>query len=68
MADLEKAGRGQGGREIVMVGDDLWADIQGAQQAGLLGWLVRTGKFRQDVLDSSDVVPDRVIASVAELD
>ncbi len=68
VADLEKAGREQGGREIVMVGDDLWADIQGAQRAGLLGWLVRTGKFRQDVLDSSDIVPDRVIASVAELD
>ena len=51
-----------------MIGDDLWSDIQGAQRAGLLGWLVQTGKFRQDVLDSSDIVPDRVIASVAELD
>jgi HAD superfamily hydrolase (TIGR01458 family) len=56
------------GRMIVMVGDDLTADIQGAQRAGLQGWLVRTGKFRQDVLDASDIVPDRVIASVAELD
>ena len=57
-----------GGQPIVMVGDDLWSDIQGAQRAGLLGWLVQTGKFRQEVLDSSDIVPDRVIASVAELD
>jgi HAD superfamily hydrolase (TIGR01458 family) len=68
-ADLEAQTGGQAsGRAIVMVGDDLRADIAGAQQAGLAAWLVRTGKFRQDELDSSDIVPDRVIASVAELD
>ncbi len=50
---------------IAMIGDDLWSDIQGAQQAGLEGWLVRTGKFRQDELESGKVVPDRVIDSVA---
>jgi HAD superfamily hydrolase (TIGR01458 family) len=50
---------------VVMVGDDLWSDIQGAQQAGLEGWLVRTGKFRQDELESGMVTPDRVIDSVA---
>jgi ribonucleotide monophosphatase NagD (HAD superfamily) len=52
---------------VVMVGDDLWSDVYGAQQAGLGGWLVRTGKFRTDVLAESDVRPDRVIESVAEL-
>jgi len=50
---------------IVMVGDDLWSDIQGAQRAGLEGWLVRTGKFRQDELESGTVTPDRIIDSVA---
>jgi HAD superfamily hydrolase (TIGR01458 family) len=50
-----------------MVGDDLWNDVEGAQQAGLLGWLVRTGKFREDVLESSNVSPDRVIDSVEEV-
>jgi HAD superfamily hydrolase (TIGR01458 family) len=47
-----------------MVGDDLWADVAGAQGAGLQGWLVRTGKFRQDVLERSGVEPDRVLDSV----
>ena len=38
-----------------MVGDDLWSDVEGAQRAGLQGWLVRTGKFREDALrDSGD--------------
>ena len=50
-----------------MVGDDLWSDVQGAQRAGLQGWLVRTGKFREDVLRPGSVVPDRVLESVAAL-
>jgi HAD superfamily hydrolase (TIGR01458 family) len=52
---------------VVMVGDDLWGDIEGAHGAGLEAWLVRTGKFREDVYARSGIVADRVIASVAEL-
>ena len=51
----------------VMVGDDLWSDVQGAQRAGLEGWLVRTGKFREETLRGSGIVPERVLASVAAL-
>jgi ribonucleotide monophosphatase NagD (HAD superfamily) len=50
-----------------MVGDDLWSDVQGAQHAGLQGWLVRTGKFRPAALDAGEVIPDRVLESVAEV-
>ena len=52
---------------VAMIGDDLWSDVQGAQRAGLRGWLVQTGKFRPDVLAGGEVVPDRVLASVALL-
>ena len=55
------------GEAVAMVGDDLWSDVQGAQQAGLRGWLVQTGKFRSDVLARGEIVPDRVLASVALL-
>jgi phospholysine phosphohistidine inorganic pyrophosphate phosphatase len=54
-------------RTVAMVGDDLWSDVQGAQRAGLQGWLVRTGKFREDTLRASGITPDRILASVAEL-
>ncbi len=54
-------------QDVVMVGDDLWGDVEGAQRAGLTAWMVRTGKFRDDVVAQSGIVPDRVIASVAEL-
>lgn len=52
---------------VVMVGDDLWGDIEGAHGAGLAAWLVRTGKFREDVYARSGIVADGVIGSVAEL-
>lgn len=54
-------------REVVMVGDDLWGDVEGAQQAGLTAWMVRTGKFREEVVAASGITPDRIINSVAEL-
>jgi HAD superfamily hydrolase (TIGR01458 family) len=54
-------------KDVAMVGDDLWGDVEGAQRAGLTAWMVRTGKFRDDVVARSGIVPDRVISSVAEL-
>ena len=48
-----------------MVGDDLDADVAGAQRYGLKTVLVRTGKFRPDELERSTVVPDAVISSIA---
>jgi len=53
--------------DVVMVGDDLWGDVEGAQRAGLTAWMVRTGKFRDEVVANSGIVPDRIISSVAEL-
>ena len=50
-----------------MVGDDLWSDVQGAQRAGLQGWLVRTGKYRESALTESGIVPDLILDSVAVL-
>jgi HAD superfamily hydrolase (TIGR01458 family) len=53
--------------DIAMIGDDVWSDVRGAQEAGYQGWLVRTGKFRGEQLSESGVVPDRVLASVGEV-
>ena len=33
-----------------MVGDDVEADVGGAMDAGLAGILVRTGKYREDLV------------------
>jgi HAD superfamily hydrolase (TIGR01458 family) len=63
LASLGPAGAGP----AAMVGDDLWSDIEGAQRAGLAGWLVRTGKFRDHLLEQSGVRPDRILSSIAAL-
>ncbi|MGH7629843.1 MAG: HAD-IIA family hydrolase [Gemmatimonadales bacterium] len=65
VASMGLAPGAQGG--AVMVGDDLWSDIRGAQEAGLAGWLVRTGKYREETLAASGITPDRVLDSVADI-
>ena len=44
-----------------MIGDDIRTDIQGAMQCGMAGFLVRTGKFREDALVQSAVRPTRIL-------
>jgi HAD superfamily hydrolase (TIGR01458 family) len=62
LADL-----GLGAGDVVMIGDDVHHDVAGAQAAGIRGVLVKTGKYRDDLVARSGVVPDLVIESIAEL-
>jgi HAD superfamily hydrolase (TIGR01458 family) len=50
-----------------MVGDDIEADVAGAQRFGLRTVLVRTGKFRPDTVERGDVRPDGIVSSIAQL-
>src|SRR5438094_1944586 len=50
-----------------MVGDDIEADIAGAQAHGMKTVLVRTGKFRPDAVESGNVRPDGIVSSIAQL-
>jgi len=54
-------------REVAMIGDDIISDVGGAQDAGLRGILVKTGKYREEVTNRSPVNPDLVIDSIAQL-
>jgi len=49
--------------EVLMVGDDIEADIKGAQDAGLKAALVKTGKFQPSDLQRG-IVPDLVLNDV----
>jgi len=53
--------------QIAIIGDDIESDVGGGQAAGLQGVLVRTGKFRQQIVDHSLVNPDLIIDSIADL-
>jgi HAD superfamily hydrolase (TIGR01458 family) len=57
---------GTTGSNTIMVGDDIRGDIEGAQNAGMHGLLVRTGKFQTTDLDQG-VTPYDVIDSIADL-
>ncbi|MFH1499909.1 MAG: TIGR01458 family HAD-type hydrolase [Verrucomicrobiota bacterium] len=52
--------------DVIMVGDDIEGDVAGAQNAGIRGVLVRTGKFRESDLQRG-ITPDAVLASFATL-
>jgi HAD superfamily hydrolase (TIGR01458 family) len=46
--------------------DDLEDDVRGAKLFGMHTVLLRTGKFRPETLERSDVIPDMVISSIAQ--
>jgi ribonucleotide monophosphatase NagD (HAD superfamily) len=48
-----------------MVGDDIANDVVAAQDVGMIGVLVRTGKFRED--DLAAARPDHVLETVGDL-
>ena len=50
-----------------MIGDDLESDALGGKNAGGLGLLVRTGKFRAEQLEQSPAKPDAVLDSLGAL-
>jgi HAD superfamily hydrolase (TIGR01458 family) len=50
-----------------MVGDDIEADVAGAQRHGMKTILVRTGKFRPDAVERTNIRPDAIVSSIAQL-
>jgi len=58
---------GVGADRAAMVGDDVEADVGGAMDAGLAGILVRTGKYREDLVRESGIEPTATVDSIADL-
>ena len=50
-----------------MVGDDVETDIGGAMASGLAGVLVRTGKYREDLVRASGIEPTATVDSIADV-
>jgi HAD superfamily hydrolase (TIGR01458 family) len=53
--------------DAMMIGDDILTDVGGAQRLGMKGVLVKTGKYREDVANSSGVTPDLILESIADM-
>jgi HAD superfamily hydrolase (TIGR01458 family) len=52
---------------VAMIGDDVVNDVLGAQDAGLHGVLVQTGKYRREAVDAAPGDPEMTVASFAEV-
>ena len=50
-----------------MVGDNIKGDISGANNVGMQSILVKTGKYSEESLKRSEITPDFIINSVADL-
>jgi ribonucleotide monophosphatase NagD (HAD superfamily) len=50
-----------------MIGDDILTDVLGAQEMGMQGILVKTGKYREENAKNTGVKPDMVLESLADL-
>jgi len=53
--------------DVVMIGDDLEADIKGAQEAGIQAVLVKTGKYRSHLAAKMNVTPDGELADIGAI-
>jgi HAD superfamily hydrolase (TIGR01458 family) len=53
--------------EVAMLGDDLEADVGGAQAVGIKGVLVKTGKYRPALAASATVTPDDEIDGIGAI-
>jgi len=51
----------------MMVGDDIEGDILAAQAVGITAVLVRTGKFRQELLERAGGAPDHLVDSIVDV-
>ena len=52
---------------LMIVGDDLEADVDGGRAAGLRTCLVRTGKFEAGRLAAAEFPPDHVVDSIVDV-
>jgi len=53
--------------ECAIIGDDLFSDVAGGKNLGIKGILVKTGKYRDDLLKKSEIKPDIVLNSISQL-
>jgi HAD superfamily hydrolase (TIGR01458 family) len=58
---------GVSAERAAMVGDDVEADVGGAMEAGFAGILVRTGKYREDLVRDSGIEPTATVDSIVDV-
>ncbi|NER83228.1 MAG: TIGR01458 family HAD-type hydrolase [Leptolyngbya sp. SIO1D8] len=53
--------------QVAMLGDDIEADVGGAQAIGMKGVLVKSGKYRPHLAKKVDIKPNVALANIGEI-
>lgn len=53
--------------EVIVIGDDVLTDIQGAHNSGLIGYLVATGKFKHKHLIEYHITPEHYLHNIRDI-
>lgn len=53
--------------DVLMIGDDLYNDIYGAQRLNINGILVKTGNYSPKNIQDSTIAPDGIIDSIGDI-
>jgi len=54
-------------KNVLMLGDDIISDIDGAMKCGLKGGIVKTGKYREDFANKMGVIPNYELDSIYDI-
>ena len=54
-------------QQVIVIGDDVTSDIWGAKQAGLRGFLVTTGKFKPEQMQTHGLSNECLIHSISDV-
>ena len=52
---------------IAVIGDDINADVKGAQDANMIGILVKTGKYIENEIKNNQIKPDLILDSFSDI-
>ncbi|NJL86329.1 MAG: TIGR01458 family HAD-type hydrolase [Leptolyngbyaceae cyanobacterium SM1_1_3] len=53
--------------QVAVIGDDIQDDVAGGQAMGMQGFLVKTGKYREELVAQSQVKPDGILDSIGAI-
>lgn len=54
-------------KNVLMLGDDIISDVDGAMKCGLKGGIIKTGKYREDYANKSGVEPNYELDSIYDI-
>lgn len=65
--DLAILDLGMQSKDVFMIGDDIFSDVEGAHNAGIKAGIVKTGKYREELVLNSQINTDFTFNTIGDL-